>query len=436
MEAEVIVVGAGAAGLAAARSLAERGARVVLLEARDRIGGRVWSHQGARGGIATELGAEFIHGAAPRTMALLREAGAASIDLGAESWRLGSGGTLVRDDEDFVEAARILERSRSLPADESVNAYLRRYDGDADLARRIAAARAFVEGFEAADPANASVHAIADELLSGVNSQSTRPLGGYAPVLAALQRACGAAGVDVRLSSVVQTCAWRRGHVSVNVLAPSGDVQTIRAKAAIVSVPAGVLAHRGDDGELVFEPDLPSSKREALSKIAMGHVVKIALWFRTAFWERLEDGKYRDAAFFRIGQTPVATAWTQVPVRSELLVAWTGGPAAESLGKLSPDERIERALVALSAAFGAGSVRGEFESGLTHDWSEDRFSRGAYSYVKTGGEHARKMLAEPVNEALFFAGEATSLTNGGGTVNGALESGERVAREAARVVFD
>jgi monoamine oxidase len=415
--------------------LAERGAQVVLLEARDRIGGRVWSHPGAGGGLATELGAEFIHGAAPRTMALLREAGAAAIDLGEESWLRGPDGTLVRDDDDFVEAARILERSRSLAADESVETYLRRYDGDPDLAKRVAAARLFVEGFEAADPARASVHAIADELLSGVDSHSTRPLGGYAPVFAALQRACRAGGVDLRLSSVVQGLSWRPGHVSVDVLGTSADVMTIRAKAAIITVSAGVLQHRGDDREFVFDPELPTEKRDALARIAMGHVVKIALWFRSPFWERVDGGKYRNAAFFRIGAAPVATAWTQVPVRSELLVTWTGGPAAEALEKVTASQRIERALVELSAVFGESSVRDEFESGLTHNWSEDRFSRGAYSYVKTGGEKARMMLAKTVEDTLFFAGEATSLDDQGGTVNGALESGERAAREAARVIL-
>lgn len=433
MQADAVVIGAGAAGLAAARNLASRSARVVLLEARDRAGGRVWSQSAPRGGVAAELGAEFIHGAAPATMALLREAGAAAVDLGGESWSRALDGALLRDTRDFAEAASILERSRSLPVDESVDAYLRRFAGDRALEKRVADARLFVEGFEAADPAIASVHSIADELRSGVDSHSTRPLGGYAAAFALLQRACLAAGVDIRFSSIVQRISWRRGEVTVDVFGPRGEVRTIRARVALVTVPAGVLKHRGD-GEFVFEPELPEHKRAALAYIEMGHVVKIALWFRSAFWERVQRGRYRDAAFFRIGGAPVTAAWTQVPVRSELLVTWAGGPKAMALDGLSPGERVERALEELGGLFGKAEVRDEFESALTHDWSGDRFSRGAYSYVAVGGGDARATLAAPLDGTLFFAGEATSMDDQGGTVNGALESGERAAREAAQVL--
>jgi monoamine oxidase len=414
--------------------LASRSARVVLLEARDRAGGRVWWRSAPRGGVPAELGAEFIHGAAPRTMALLREAGAAAVDLGGESWSRGPNGALVRDNADFVEAARILERSRSFGADESVDAYLHRFDGDRALAQRVADARLFVEGFEAADPAIASVHSIADELRSGVDSQSTRPLGGYAPAFDLLHRACLSAGVELHFSSIVQRLWWRRGEVAVDAIGAGGDVRTIRARVALVTVPAGVLKHRGDAAELVFEPELPESKRVALAHIEMGHVVKIALWFRSAFWERVDHGRYRNAAFFRIGGAPIAAAWTQVPIRSDLLVTWAGGPRAEALAGLSSEKRVERALEELGGVFGAAEVRDEFESALTHDWSADRFSRGAYSYVTVGGGKARATLAAPLDGTLFFAGEATSMDDQGGTVNGALESGERAAREAAQVL--
>src|ERR1700722_4803408 len=434
MEADAVVIGAGAAGLAAARSLASRSARVVLLEARHRAGGRVWSHSAPRGGVPAELGAEFIHGSAPRTMALVRDADAAAVDLGRESWSRGPGGALVRDSDDFAESAMILERSRSLPIDESVDAYLHRFDADRALAKRVADARLFVEGFEAADPAIASVHSIADELRSGVDSHSTRPLGGYAPAFALLHRACLAAGVELRFSNIVQRLSWRRGEVALDVIGDEGDVRTIRARVALVTVPAGVLKHHGDAAELVFEPELPESKRAALAQIEMGHVVKIALWFRSAFWEGVERGRYRNAAFFRIGAAPVTAAWTQVPVRSELLVTWAGGPKATALHGISSGERVERALDELGGLFGKAQVRDEFESALTHDWSADRFSRGAYSYVTVGGGHARATLAAPLDGTLFFAGEATSMDDQGGTVNGALESGERAAREAAEVL--
>src|ERR1700728_1169717 len=181
MDADVVVIGAGAAGLAAARSLGRRKLRVLLLEARDRIGGRVLWKPMARIATPAELGAEFIHGPAKLTKALLREAGSAAIDMAGDSW-IRENGALQCNDDGFSSSARIFEGSRSLPRDESVEQFLRRFENDGALRETAQAARAFVEGFEAADPAMASVKAIAEEFESGADSTSARPLGGYGPM--------------------------------------------------------------------------------------------------------------------------------------------------------------------------------------------------------------------------------------------------------------
>jgi monoamine oxidase len=432
MDADAIVIGAGAAGLAAARWLAGRSLRVIVLEARDRVGGRVWSHSSERAAVPAELGAEFIHGRAEETMALLRDAGTAAIDTAGESWICGEDGELRRDDAEFRSAAGIFEGTRSLASDESVDGFLRRFDGDVAMRERVAAARAFVEGFDAADPAIASARAIADEWRSGVDFASARPLGGYGPMFEHLHNACVAAGVQVCLSTVVHRISRRRGVVTVDVNSGRGESRTIRARAAIVTLPVGVLRHTGYETEVVFDPDLPSAKRKALRSIEMGHAVRVALWFRTAFWERVRDERYRDGAFFRCAGQPFAAYWTQFPVRSELIVAWAGGPQAIALGGASRSELIERALSGFGALFGEPELaRKEFEGGVMHDWGHDPFARGAYSYVAVGGGNARADLAASVDDTLFFAGEATSNDGQGGTVNGALQTGERAAREAA-----
>ena len=288
-----------------------------------------------------------------------------------------------------------------------------------------------LEGFDAADPAIASARAMGEEWLSGVDFAIARPLGGYRPMFDHLRDACVAAGVEIRLSTIVRRISWRPGVVAIDANC-CGKSQTIHARAAILTLPVGVLRHSGDETAVAFDPSLPPAKIEALRSIEMGHVVRVALCFRTAFWEWIRDGRYRDAAFFRCERQPFPTYWTQLPVRNELVVAWVGGPKAIALSGVAEADLIERALNGFGAFFHQSElVRKEFEGGLTHDWSRDPFARGAYSYVAVGGGDSRAVLAVPVDDTLFFAGEATSTDGQGGTVNGAFETGERAAAEAA-----
>jgi monoamine oxidase len=431
MEADAVVVGAGAAGLAAARSLAGRSLRVVVLEARDRTGGRVWSRPIARAATPVELGAEFIHGRGELTLRLLHDAGTAAIDTGGEAWTCSEDRGLRREDRDLWSVAGIVDAAVALAHDETLDHFLRRFEGNEATRKAAASARAFVEGFDAVDPAIASARAIAEEWRSGVNFAIARPLGGYLPMFNNLRDACLAADVRICLSTVVRRISWRRGVVVVDANC-SGGVRTIHARAAILTIPVGVLRHSGDETAVAFDPGLPSAKLEALRRIEMGHVVKVGLWFRTAFWERVQSRRYRDAAFFRCERQPFPAFWTQLPVRSNVVVAWAGGPKAVALRGAAEADLIERALNGFGALFHEPELaRREFEGALTHDWTRDPFARGAYSYVAVGPGDARAALAAPVDDTIFFAGEATSIDGQGGTVNGALETGERAAEQAA-----
>jgi len=432
-DADVAVVGAGAAGLAAARLLAEASLGVLVLEARDRVGGRAWTSR-IGGSAFAELGAEFVHGNAPETYALAREAGLETLGDGeGESWAMGAGGELEREDDEFRPDAALFERVRSLRSDETVDRFFRRFEDDPAMSERIAAARAFVEGFDAADPAIASARGIADEWGSGVDSTSSRLREGYGPLMEYVRASILRAGATIALGTVVRRIAWQRGSVTTEVL-ENGKSSTIRTRAAIVTLPAGVLRQAAAAG-VAFEPDLPLAKREALARIETGSVVKVALRFRTRFWERLHAGRYRDAAFLRPGRGPFRAYWTRFPVRDGVVSAWSGGPPAAALRELSTDDRIRLALDEFGRLFGERSrARADFVEGATHDWDRDPFSRGAYSFLAAGGETARTGLALPVGDTLFFAGEASSPDGQGGTVNGALATGERAAGEAIRAI--
>ncbi len=164
----------------------------------------------------------------------------------------------------------------------------------------------------------------------------------------------------------------------------------------------------------------------------MGEVVKVVLEFRTAFWERVRDGQFAETSFFRPYGSAFAAYWVQYPVHGELVCAWAGGPRAIAMRDLSAADRIERALHGFGTLFDEpATLRSEFVRGYVHDWLHDPFARGAYTYLAVGGGDARVVLSAPVDDTLFFAGEACANDGQGGTVNGALETGERAAREAA-----
>ncbi|HEY5257031.1 MAG TPA: NAD(P)/FAD-dependent oxidoreductase [Candidatus Baltobacteraceae bacterium] len=436
MKADVVVVGAGAAGLAAARVLAQQSFDVVVVEARDRVGGRILSVPAPDGSPPMELGAEFIHGPAEETRALLARSGGVALETDGDSWTSDGGEALAKSDTDISAAAALLAGARDLPKDESVARYLERFADDDTKRAAIEHARIFAEGFDAADPAIASAWSIADEILSGVDFSSAWPSAGYAPILAQLTTACTSAGARIHLSTVVRAARWRRGHIEIETTNALGERDVVTARAAILTLPVGVLrANAGE--EIAFVPELPARTREALAFLEMGHVVKVVLRFATPFWETIGDGRYRGAGFFHDGGGPFAVFWTQASVHSNLVVAWIGGSDAKRLQDATSAKRIELALDQFGTMLGdVATARTAFAAGATHDWMTDPFARGAYSYVLIGGAAARRTLAESIEQTLFFAGEATSVDGQGGTVNGAIRTGERAAREALRALTE
>ncbi|MBV8489269.1 MAG: FAD-dependent oxidoreductase, partial [Candidatus Eremiobacteraeota bacterium] len=290
----------------------------------------------------------------------------------------------------------------------------------------------FVEGFEAADPAIASAIAIAQEWETGIDDTTARPSAGYAPLVEYLMHRCEEEGAHIWTSTTVQGITWKRGSVEVECAGAGGASQLVRARAAVVTLPVGVLRY---DGAVRFDPALPESKCGALARIEMGHAVKIALGFATPFWERVHSNRYRQAGFFRCESGSFAAFWTQYPIRGDIVMAWAGGPKATALHGKTADELGELALAEFGSLLGETEVvLAEFEGSVMHDWSSDPFSRGAYSYVAVGGDGAREALAEPLEDTLFFAGEATSTDGQGGTVNGALRTGARAAMEVLKAL--
>ena len=164
---------------------------------------------------------------------------------------------------------------------------------------------------------------------------------------------------------------------------------------------------------------MPGRVLEAASELAFGQVVRMVLRFRNAFWEDKSD--FADAGFFLSNETLFPTWWTPLAMRAPMLTGWSAGPHADDLLGKPREVVISEALASLARILDMPieKVTSTLEKAYFHDWHNDPFARGAYSYVPAGALSARDVLAEPVADTLYFAGEATELNGHSATVHGA-----------------
>jgi monoamine oxidase len=425
-----VVIGGGVAGLAAAAELGESGASVVLLEARSRIGGRIWTRRPSGWPCPIELGAEFVHGRNPDLFALVEEPesrpNAIAItripDLHLEARDRGEFRPLG---DVWSRFEKITRKMRSDGEDRSVAEFLRRHLLSPSDRRLL---KGLVEGYDAAPVTRASEKALstAGEGPSTPDERSQfRVLSGYDSVVRLLERRAKRAGVRIRVSTVVTDLMWRRGRVEIRTARGRREI----ADRAVITLPIGVLAAPpGARGAIRFDPD-PAPLRRALAGLEMGEVMRIVLRFREAFW-RDALGEHAGASFLHTSP-PFRTIWTAAPLEVPMLTLWAGGPAAKTLGEGGREAALEIGLRELARLFGTtvSRVNGLLIAAHAHDWTGDPFTRGAYSYQAVGGSSSPQLLGRPVRDTLYFAGEATS-SEESGTVPGAIASGRRAARLA------
>lgn len=412
-----LVVGAGVSGLAAARKLRQTGFDVTVLEARDRIGGRVWTSDQL--GVPLDLGASWIHGVDDNPISEM----AASLDVetrpsdyeSPELWD-ADGRRMTRDEIDEIGEAfdALLEEvaglAESLDQDRSVAWGLERaIEGESLTGPEERALAWRVETMEVALAADADAMSLGhfgfDEELGGGDRLFP---GGYHQIVRAL-----AEGLDVRTETRVRAIHYGDDGVSIRT-----DGETFEADAAIVTLPLGVL----QAGSVQFSPPLGGDKRRALRKLAMGTLNKVALRFPRAFWP--EDAEFIGALAEGEPQIPVLLNW-RYHADAPILMAFTGGSAARALEPLTDEAAAERVMAVLRRMFGDDVP--EPEAIAMSRWSRDPFARGSYMHVPTGGDpEAIEVLGAPAHERLHFAGEHTH-PEYPATVHGALWSGERAA---------
>jgi monoamine oxidase len=419
-DVDVVVIGAGLAGLGAATALRQAGRRAVVLEAADRIGGRAWTaHPPELGGVWFDMGAVWLHSAEINPLVPIARA---------------TGETLLRSDE--LRRERTFVGTREATRDEyadfaaawdryevKAGALLREVD-DAPLA---VVARSLPD-----DPWAVTVEtwegpiiccASADELslrdwhtnvLSGSNLVPDGGIGAF------VARQLGK-GLDIQLRTPASRVTW--GGPGVQVETPTG---TITARSAIVTVSTGVLSAGG----IRFDPPLPPATQAAIHAMPMGLAMKVAL--RATSEDRIGLPLHcsLDRQVKRSGDPTMAfQCW---PYKRDYIQGWIGGPAAWDLARAGDAAALDFALGQLRSVLGS-QVDRVFAGGshlVTH-WEADPLIRGAYSFVHPGDAGARAALGTPLADGrLVFAGEAchSGMT---GTVAGAWISGQDAARAAA-----
>lgn len=428
--ADVIITGGGVAGLTAAGELARAGKRVIVLEARDRLGGRVLTERRPGWPVPVELGAQFVHGGNAPFLRFLDRHRIRRQRVPGRHWRFDAAGLREIDATEGIAAVTKHVQERRMRG-WSFEKFMRHLgDKVSPVDRELATG--FVEGFEAAPCDQMSAVAVAGETLED-DEQYLLPAG-YDRVVEALVRDLRNDHVLLMTGACCRAVTWRHGAVEVKT--SRGD---FRARSAIVTIPLGVWQAKAPSrGAIAFQPEL-RGHRAVASAMGMGHVIRLNVRFDGRRWHGLLPAALRRVSARGFGFIHARPA--DVPVWWELqgvpmVSGWAGGPSALRLSAKSP------AAIKASALRRLGQIVGLTSAALdsavidvaSHAWSRDPFSRGAYSFTRAGQDDASERLRAPVKETLFFAGEATADGEEVGTVHGAFSSGLRAAQEVRRAL--
>lgn len=428
--ADILVIGAGAAGMMVAHTLSKAGKKVIVLEARSRAGGRIHTLNDGRFSKYVELGAEFIHGNLPVTSQLLKEAGISHHSTAGEFWNYRDG--KFNKDHEFIEGwDKLMHELNKLKEDITIGDFLlEHFDGDKHQRLRSSVTR-FVSGYDTADPFKASAFALREEWSGEDEESQARTNDGYGKMISYLVQDAEKNGMRLYLNTIVKEIHY--GDDKVKVISDKGIV--FSAEKAVIALPLGVL-HGANNTEsaITFRPDIPAYNK-AFEQIGFGAIIKILLEFKEPFWKREEVTELAGESLSKLGfilsDEEIPTWWTQYPDKSSILTGWLGGPPAEKRKHLSNSQLLERGLQSLAGIFKIGEkeLKDNLVASEVVNWTTDPFTLGSYVYDTIDSHTAREVLTKPIENILYFAGEFTYEGQAMGTVEAALTSGLEVAKK-------
>ncbi|MCA3357021.1 MAG: FAD-dependent oxidoreductase [Roseomonas sp.] len=403
----VLIIGAGVAGIAAARALHARGLSCLVLEAKNRIGGRAYTDA-----TGFDHGASWLHQAHDNPLTAFTEAlGFETVDHDLVRQRLLlTEGRFATTDERRAFAAAEDRFWRVIEAAAADGAPDRPASDAAPQGGRFDALVAHWEGAQicAAELARMSLHDFAATALDGPNLLLRRGLGTLVTTLAE--------GLPITLNAPVTQIDWRGKDVEVG-----GAFGRIRARAAIITVSTGVLAQGG----IGFTPDLPTEKHDAIKALPLGLLSKLAF--------PIPPGVLPEFGAFASLRRDIATpgdrpiSWIARPFGAPVMLAFIGGSLAWELSRAGKRATEAHARAEFARVFGAEAAAALGPPIIT-EWGEDPHFLGSYSHAIPGGQAARRVLGEPLgNGRLIFAGEACH-PRYAATVAGAWLSGEAAAQ--------
>ncbi|AZO76648.1 hypothetical protein B5U98_13370 [Bosea sp. Tri-39] len=408
-EPDVVVIGAGAAGIAAAKQLQAAGRQAIVLEARNRLGGRTFTDSSL--GPAYDAGAMFIHWAERNPWTeIARDLGVATPN---ESW--GGGFQLFQSGKPMPAGDRARRRGAFGEID-------RRLETVDLQSRDLSVAELLSDlGPDLAPVASSGLLLSIGEESARISARDYQRLwsgedyvvpSGYGNLVARY-----GAGLDIRLNQPVTAIDWSGSRVAVTTAAG-----TLRARACIVTVPVGVLKAGG----IRFTPELPARTRDALAGIGMGALTKIAL--------KVEGDRFGIApgtTYFEAGAAGRLISFELFPDDRDLVIGYCGGDFARDLSSAGPGAAREQVVDLLASMIGSEFRKAAGPVSFPAWWT-DPFSHGSYSVCLPGHANARDVLAEPIGGKLWLAGEATA---GGGamTAGGATLAGRTAAAAVARL---